>query len=1232
MGFFDRFRKKKEEQSEKGQERNAKTADLPQSSDSTASKSGDGEASWDDESLSFSMSKGSVLEESVLQEERSTPVKEDPDTISNEQIIKNDTVLDTYIVESDAIKGGMGSVWKVHHKGWNTDLAMKRPQPRFFAEGSEERKKNFVRECESWINLGLHPNIVSCYYVRDISGVPTIFSEWMENGSLKNRIDDGSLYEGTNEEVQERLLDIAIQFAEGLHYAHESEGHLIHQDVKPDNLLLTKDWQAKVADFGLARARTQMLSGSLEISGDGSGNEPESESSAGATHLAPTGGYTPAYCSFEQIAGKTLSRRTDIYSCAVSVLEMYLGKRPWKRGTQAGTNCAEYFAQCRIAIPESLKILTAQCLAEDPEKRPHDFAQVIDTLKKTYKDIFGIPYPREDSKAAANTADSLNNMALSYLDLGKVKEAGEYWDEALKQSPDHLCSVYNQGLFEWREGKIPYDELIRRCSAADASRDETGLAGRWKEELETEQQDVSARSVVLGWWQAGDYFHGEKISDRGKFRQNAYTFARISPDGRKIYGAIADAVGCWDAETLEELYFVREAREPANDFINAFLLTPDGRYLVGQSGYRTVWAADTADGKIVRFLRRDASAPKPAVSQPGKPLTKEEMMKAMMALSAAPVGIASVCLYPDGRHVCILLEDMTLHSYDLETGTEIRAIPAKNHMLKGRTEQLCFSPDGETLYIGTALGALGVLDMKTGRFRTVLTHPSGKSFSAMCMSKDSAWLYSCIGGAICRYRTDTLECERIELSWPCTGPIWVSEDGIRLLSTGSGNIVRLWDLRSGQMIRAFAGHKEYLRTLEATEDLSLIVSGGWDKTLQIWDGAKEVRRAEWELNQAKSYVVRITVQNETEEREDAIREKVGRKDYTQALVLLKDAEVKFEPYRFLPLRRELMKVCRCGALEEVTEAGHFSVETPRGLWADPRGGFFATISVGRTEQLLATYDEKGQKHLSIPLPDGHNWSELYSMDTLCYSASGRFLAAGNMPVILWSEERDETILIQIENEKSSITQMTFSPDERWLFILLGSTLYFVSTTDGTVRRKAYLNSIDGSGTPVPDGFCLLPSGDAAVIFNSEGDLVLYRFRNDLILERRIEAVRGDENGNNYVHDILLSPDGSMLYVCSWLGVSVWNTESWEKADHYPAEEINPTKEYLHNNIILSPDGAYFAILSDKVRIWSVAEKKMVWEIPGIMPEAAAFAPDTSALYVADKNSIHVFVLRRELSS
>ncbi|MDR3298770.1 MAG: serine/threonine protein kinase, partial [Candidatus Accumulibacter sp.] len=225
-------------------------------------------------------------------------------------IEKGALLLDTYRVESDAIQGGMGKVWRVRHTGWNADLAMKQPKAELFR--NERQKSDFIHECEAWIKLGLHPQIASCYYVREINGIPSIFAEWMDGGSLKGWINSGRLYEGDARLGLERVLDIAIQFGRGLHYAHEQG--LIHQDVKPDNLLLTPEGGAKVADFGIARARALLAAQDTDLPAD-------------ATLVSASGAYTPAYCSPEQINGETLTRRTDIYSWAVSVLEMFLGER-----------------------------------------------------------------------------------------------------------------------------------------------------------------------------------------------------------------------------------------------------------------------------------------------------------------------------------------------------------------------------------------------------------------------------------------------------------------------------------------------------------------------------------------------------------------------------------------------------------------------------------------------------------------------------------------------------------------------------------------------------------------------------------------------------------------------------------------------------------------------------------------------------------------------------------------
>ncbi len=391
-------------------------------------------------SLSNSLSKGSVYEsDSICNAYREDALSrlEDgarPEAISNEEIRGGDVILETYTVEDDAVHGGMGSVWRVHHSGWNTDLAMKRPQPRFFSEGSEARKAGFIAECENWINLGLHPNIVSCYYVREIGGVPTVFSEWMDGGSLKDAIQSGRLYRGTG--LRKRLIDIAIQSARGLRYSHENG--LLHQDIKPGNLLLTRGWDVKVADFGLAKGKLQLAEG------------------AGT---ALTTGYTLAYCPSQQAGGAAAEKWMDVYAWALTMLEMFLRRRPWDRGADVPEAFDGMCKGCRN-FPGGMRALLKSCLSG----KLKDFAEIEAKLTDIYVAATGEDYPRPASDAARDNAVSLNNRALSFLDLGRPGEAERLWEVALEKNVSDFFCRYNYAVYLWKQRRIEYEELRERVT------------------------------------------------------------------------------------------------------------------------------------------------------------------------------------------------------------------------------------------------------------------------------------------------------------------------------------------------------------------------------------------------------------------------------------------------------------------------------------------------------------------------------------------------------------------------------------------------------------------------------------------------------------------------------------------------------------------------------------------------------------------------------------------------
>jgi serine/threonine protein kinase len=125
---------------------------------------------------------------------------------------------------------------------------------------SPDAWRRFADEAETWVSLGVHPHVCVCHYVATLDGIPRVFAEYVPGGSLRQWIEDRRLYQDDPSAGLARVLDVAIQVAWGLGHAH-GRG-LVHQDVKPANVLLGDDGTAKVADIALTRDGFVALSGS----------------------------------------------------------------------------------------------------------------------------------------------------------------------------------------------------------------------------------------------------------------------------------------------------------------------------------------------------------------------------------------------------------------------------------------------------------------------------------------------------------------------------------------------------------------------------------------------------------------------------------------------------------------------------------------------------------------------------------------------------------------------------------------------------------------------------------------------------------------------------------------------------------------------------------------------------------------------------------------------------------
>ena len=268
-------------------------------------------------------------------------------------------LIDEYVVEKELGRGGMGRVWLVKRQSTGRRFAVKQALIR-----DDKHRKAFLAELQTWIDLPEHPNIVPCRFFRTIGDEIVIFADYVEGGSLADWIAKGKLT------GVEQILDVAIQFAWGLHAIHERG--LIHQDVKPGNVLMTPEGVPMVTDFGLARARLRAGDGSLV-----SPALPPGEQSV----LVSAGGMTPAYASPEQRAGQSLSRKTDIWSWGVSLLDMFMGGVSCAHGGQIA---ADVLSGCledgSFVLPDEVVGVLHRCFETKLGRRWGSFAEIVEAL------------------------------------------------------------------------------------------------------------------------------------------------------------------------------------------------------------------------------------------------------------------------------------------------------------------------------------------------------------------------------------------------------------------------------------------------------------------------------------------------------------------------------------------------------------------------------------------------------------------------------------------------------------------------------------------------------------------------------------------------------------------------------------------------------------------------------------------------------------------------------------
>lgn len=295
-------------------------------------------------------------------------------------------LLDDYRIERILGRGGMGEVALVRSASMQRFYAVKRILPKWMSRSKNRRM--FLQELLTWSDLPDHPNLTAFRFCRTVGDELLIFTDYIGGGSLKQWISTNRI------SSLEPLLHIAIQIAWGLHVAHESG--VLHQDIKPDNILMDTDGTPRITDFGLARVmryRCQTTADSGTEPGDSGDTLPPSSSSA----FASCSGGTPGFCSPEQFEKKPLTRAADIWSWGLTVLAMFNFRIQWKLGPMARDILRTCMEQTRddtsvTAIPPGLAAILDKCFLYRLDDRYGNFAEILTELKSVYQEVSGDVY------------------------------------------------------------------------------------------------------------------------------------------------------------------------------------------------------------------------------------------------------------------------------------------------------------------------------------------------------------------------------------------------------------------------------------------------------------------------------------------------------------------------------------------------------------------------------------------------------------------------------------------------------------------------------------------------------------------------------------------------------------------------------------------------------------------------------------------------------------------------
>lgn len=310
---------------------------------------------------------------------------------------------DRYEILEKIGTGGMSDVYKAKCHKLNRFVAVKVLKQEF------SENENFVSKfrVEAQAAAGLmHPNIVNVYDVGEENGIYYIVMELVEGITLKKYIEKKARLS------YKEAVSIAIQVSMGIEAAHNN--HIIHRDIKPQNIIISKEGKVKVTDFGIAKAATSNTITSNVM---------------GSVH----------YTSPEQARGGYSDEKSDIYSLGITMFEMLTGRVPFNGETTVAIaikHIQEELPSPKEFVPEiptSVEQIVLKCCQKSPDRRYQSMGELIEDLKQS------LLYPDDDFVVRNDPDEEAATRYITDKDIAQIKRQTDRRDsmeEAMRLKSD----------------------------------------------------------------------------------------------------------------------------------------------------------------------------------------------------------------------------------------------------------------------------------------------------------------------------------------------------------------------------------------------------------------------------------------------------------------------------------------------------------------------------------------------------------------------------------------------------------------------------------------------------------------------------------------------------------------------------------------------------------------------------------------------------------------------------